>query len=473
MADRYRKDNKGDTIDVYLQRVIYGEVLRSIKKNTHGNITDFNFGEKILFGRVDMHYVPIVLRPGNISYLPNTAPGETRIGAVNFVIDAFKELSLQFEKAAATGKIATDDPFLSNLKAYKGYQNSSMMYAEYFKIYASAIASTFRKETNPPTYFEQFMNKLLPMIKKSARMQPFTRTGFVKSRRCPIACSGLAIEIADLSYANDQDKIDKFVNSKNWDFYVNACNAYGFMIDKDIPWRLVADIGNIEYLEQYAGPTYGIYQKQTLFNKYYDIVHENYYASFKHYLLKLYNFSTPRFVRKTEYCQRRGDQKHFLLATEVYDPKLFGEEISEEYFLRTYFKIRFMEEESQFTEEKQQQIVEDVMRLYNADNKNLNVYLFFFEFILNKTVDYVGSVSYIKTALRERRADDLRKGRTSPNTPAQRRKDSERIRASTATQDGEHIGPPVTDWHQQEPAVRAPWDPPLGTIDPRNRDPES
>ena len=113
MAGNYRKNNKGDTIDVYLQRVIYGGTLKSIKKNTHGNITDFNFGEKILFGRVDMHYVPIVLRPKNISYLPNTAPGETRIGAVNFVVDTFKELSLQFEKAVAAGKIASDDPFLS------------------------------------------------------------------------------------------------------------------------------------------------------------------------------------------------------------------------------------------------------------------------------------------------------------------------------------------------------------------------
>ena len=473
MAGNYRKNNKGGTIDVYLQRVIYGGMLNSIKKNAHRNITDFNFGEKILFGRVDMHYIPIVLRPKNINYLPNTAPGETQIGAVNFVIDAFKELSLQFEKAAATGKIASDDPFLSSLRAYKGYQNSSTMYAEYFKIYSRAIASAFRKEENPPVYFEQFMNKLLPMIKNSVRQQPFTRTGFVKSRRCPIACSGLAIEIADLSYANDQDKIDKFVNSKNWDFYVNACNAYGFMIDKDIPWRLIADIGNTEYLEQYAGPTYGIYQKQTLFNRFYDIVHEDYYAAFKHYLLKLYNISTPRFVKETEYCQRSGTQKHILSATETYDPNLFGDEISEEYFLRTYFKIRFMEEESQFTEEKQQQIIEDVIRLYNADNKNLNVYLFFFEFILNKTVDYVGSVSYIKTALRERRADDFRRGRTSPNTPAQSRKNSERELASTATQDGEPIGPLATDWWQEDPVVRAPWDPPLGTIDPRNRDSES
>ena len=460
MADYYRKfDGADSSADVYLQRVVYDGELRNIKKTQHPSLIDFTFGERILFGRVDMYYLPIILQQRNVRHLPNTAPGEPRIAAVNFVIDAFRELSLEFEKAVTTGKISADDPYLSNLRAYKAYKDPNIAYAEYFKMYSSLIASTLLKDSNPAKYFEEFINKLLPTIKKSARLQPFTKPGFIKSRLCPITCSGLAIEIADLSYANDDEKMEKFVNSENWDFYVNACSAYGFMIDKDIPWRIVADIGNQDYLDQFVGPRYGIYEKQTLFNMYYTRAHENYYLVFKQYLLKLYNLSTPRLTSKTEFCQTSGKQLRTLMSRLTYDLDSLKKEISEEYFLRIYFKIRFMEEESEFTDEKQQQIVNDVIRIYNADNSRLNTCLFYFEFILNKTVDYVGSVSYINTAIQARRADDLERGRISPNTIEQKQRDSEEM--LTATKDGETIGEPETDWWG-EPAVRTPWHPPLG-----------
>jgi len=434
MASKYRIKNSEGTIDLFLKRKIYmGALLNSIEK--YPNLVNFNFGERVLFGRVDLYFVPIVLNSAYINYEPRSSSGVPRAGAINFVLDAFRTLSALFDKARGTGKISSDDPYLSDLRIFKGYQDPNKMYTNYFKAYYNVITSNFKKDPYPPLNFEEFINKLLPMILRSARQQPFTKTGFIKSRHCPIACSGLSIEIADLSYANDQDKVNKFINSKNWDFYVNACNSCGFMIDRQIPWRLVADVGNPEYLTLFVSPWIGARTKQTMFNKLYNPAHEDYYRAFKYYLLKLYNGSRRRRVRKTEYCQNSGRQIQYMINSRSYEQETFADLIPEEYFLKIYFQIRFMEEECLFTEQQEQNIIQEITNLYVADPDKLNVWLFLFEFIINKTVDYIGSASYIKKAMEEIRSA------IPKEEPFVRRTQ----KLNTALQDGKLMGPPSAD----------------------------
>ena len=32
------------------------------------------------------------------------------------------------------------------------------------------------------------------------------------------------------------EKINAFINSPNWEFYLNACRSHGFMVDQEMPW---------------------------------------------------------------------------------------------------------------------------------------------------------------------------------------------------------------------------------------------
>ena len=430
---RYRSKNLESTIDLYIKERLYvGALLPSIKK--YSNLVNFNFGEKFLFGRTDLYFVPIELSPAYLQNDNHTGFGVTRAIALNFVLDTFNLLAQQFNKARAAGKISKDDPYLSDLKIYKSYINPHKLYTKYFNIYFSSITANFRKDPYPPMNFEEFISRFLNMIDRTAHHNPLTKTGFVKSRHCPILCSGLAIEIADLSYANDEDKINKFVNSKNWEFYVNTCNSYGFMIDRKVPWRLVADIGNPNYIELFMWPRTGVRNKQTLFNRLYNPVHEDYYRAFKYYLLRLYNGSTRR-VTKTKYCQESGNAMQYRVSPRSYDAENLTELIPEEMFLKTYMQIRFMEEESKFTESEQKQLIREVLDSYHASPDNLNSILYFFEFIINKTIDYSGSVSYIKRA-----KDEIKN-----KIPEQQTTTKQYRRTKTYLEDGRIAGPPPKD----------------------------
>jgi len=320
---------------------------------------------------------------------------DTGLSAISFVVDAFKSMAQQFDKCTMTGKIDTTDPFLSSLTVYKAYQNPSVLYRNHNKSYFDTINGIFKRDGTKVKNFDEFLTNFMYILENTAPRTPFTKPGFIKSRRCPINCSGLVIEIADLDVTNDQEKIDQFVNSNNWQFYLNACASYGFMVDRDIPWRIVADIGDsparsamIDYASEY-----GLKTTRNILLVAYNTTHAEYYKAFKYDLLNIYNNVKLKNFVVYEDCNGHMIPKVFYPTT--YTPTSFFKNYSEEDFLKIYFKIRFFEEESQFTDNEQSLMIDDCIEIYLKDGKVENA-IGSFERILNKPFDYRGSLSYIK-----------------------------------------------------------------------------
>ena len=97
-------------------------------------------------------------------------------------------------------------------------------------------------------------------------------------------------------------------------------------------------------------------------------------------------------------CNGRVMSKKITPIT--YSVKQFQEKFPEEYFLRLYCKIRFMEEESHFDENSQQKLIGDTVVIYQ--NKNIGTAINNFERIVNKPFDYRGSLSYINRQIKAR-----------------------------------------------------------------------
>jgi hypothetical protein len=392
MAEKYIQSNKSGTKDLFQKRVAYDVALAGYP---YKNLVDFHFGEKYLYGRVNRLFVPMVVDQNRtpIKKFNSTTAKERGLGAISFVVDAFNDLAQQFQKCAMTRKIDTTDPYLTTLKVYKAYVDPRRAYGDYKKTYWGALGAIFRKHNIKVKNFDEFEKQLLKILGATAGREPFTQPGFIKSRRAPVTCSGLVIEIADLDASNDQEKIDQFVNSNNWNFYLNACASYGFMVDRHVPWRLVADIGlypRKSPMLDYAG-AYGLDSTNKIINIYYKSAYLDYFENFKTGLLDLYNKVKLRNFLITEECNGRTISKRVTPVT--YSRSAFFEKFSEEDFLKIYFKIRFLEEESQFPENEQNSMIDDCIELYLG--RGLDTALNSFERILNKTFDYSGSLSYI------------------------------------------------------------------------------
>jgi len=385
MSDRYVEKNNETTLTIFNKRVIYDF---DSQNEEYKNLVDFNIGEKFFYGRVTRRFEPVYV-VNSPTLLKNTSFSNSQNEprqAMKFVIDMFERLKTQFDKSVADGKIKDNDPFLSSLKIYKGYQDPIELYNSYLNTYFSSLNAQLRK--NSFDSFEKFMTVVEGLLSESLRLYPITFSGFVKSRFCPISVSGLVIEIADADYFNDDNKIEQFINSPNWLFYLNACRSYGFMVDKLVPWRLIADIGTSECLEYSAN--YGYVTTDQILLQAYSRTDLIFFNNLKFYLINLYNNNSNTYtedydcngIRRTRYIQRSK-----------IDVSTFDSIMSEQRLLKFYMMLRMTEEDKILTDNERLKMVNDTLGIYRT--KGLSAALNRFERIINQPFDSSGSLSYL------------------------------------------------------------------------------
>ncbi len=396
MSDFYVEKENESSLTIYNKRVIYDF---NSQNEGYSNLVDFNFGEKFLYGRVSRNFKPIYFNNNFIKLktLPPIGASNTPPQAINFVVDMFQRLSLQFKKSVAIGKISSDHPFLSDLKVYKAFEDPVDLHNSFLQTQLSA----FKQELSKTKYnnIQEFMTLFESLLNDSLKIYPITFAGFVKSRFCPISVSGLALEIADAEYFNDNNKIQEFIESPNWQFFLNACRSYGFMVDKLIPWRIVADIATTECL-QYSS-NYGYSSTNQILNIGYARTDITFFNKLKFYLVNLYNSNANVYAESYD-CNGIPKTRYRSIPKITVDS--FDQVISEKMLLNFYLKVRIMEEDKKLTEGEKLKLIKDCLSTY--DVRGLSTALSRFETIINQPFDSPGSISYLNEGFKKRRQED-------------------------------------------------------------------
>ena len=326
---------------------------------TYGtNIIDFQLGEYNYYGRMNLISIPIVLnKPGqtttnSLSSIKRSADSSAPLSALKFVGILFEQMASQFDKAV-----------------------------------------TGRKFKN----IKEFLNFLTDYLKGPSSMVPFTYPSFIKSRFNDIMSSGLAIEIADIDYSNDQEKVQHFLRSPNWSYYVNACNQHGFIIDKQNPFRLVADINSSAMINVAQGTVNaGGYN---LLDRVYVPAAQPYLQSIVGDLISLYNMSTSEYLVETSVCPEGKTRKKFK-KTPRYNFNSFFETVSVKDVLYFYMITRINEQKPDMEIKTRNQIINDSLEYYSINN-NLSLVLTVFEAVVSSTVDKMGSFAYYEKQVKE------------------------------------------------------------------------
>jgi hypothetical protein len=396
MSRYYVGNNNEGAKKLFNKRAYYNETVVS----EYDSLTRF-IAEKYYYGRVDRNFSPIHLSDPytNLKQFTRTPVSRNGMRAINFVVDAFNDMSRQFDKCSQLGRIDPNDQYLSKLKVYRAYESSNERYEKYMPLFNSAMANNAANKKFNIDSFDTFSSFLLETVKETPVTSPCTLPAYVKNRRTPPTISGLVIEIADLNKSIDDIKIAGFVNSKNWEFFLNTARTFGFMIDRNIPWRLVADIGSSAMLE-YAS-RYGSNTTDDVLSNYYINTGFSYLTQFPRRMYDMYNAVKPERIEFTETCNDRE-------VSRVRYPRRYG---SFDNFIKTigidkinelYCNIRFLEEEKDksFTSIEKKKLILDFNALYHAYGKAEAAKQF--EFIINKPFDYTGSMTYNINAQRSR-----------------------------------------------------------------------
>lgn len=206
-------------------------------------VVDFNFAEKTLYGRVNRQLTPVVPKKESIVPLSVQNGDGPAILLINFVADQFYDFEAHFASACRLQVLPNDDPLFSALQAKRGYEDPLTLYDNYsdniMGLYANKFLNKYEKEINNFNdylfYFPYFMDIMRDIF-------PVTYSGFQRSNQSSIFTSGLAIDIAGVSFGNDVAKEALILNSPAFEFYVNLAKQYGFSINKRNPGVLVCDL---------------------------------------------------------------------------------------------------------------------------------------------------------------------------------------------------------------------------------------
>ena len=194
--------------------------------------------------------------------------------------------------------------------------------------------------------FSGFLNEFLGMVNAKSRILPITATAYMMSRHFSPRTSGLMIEIDEQSYSNDAVKQKDFVQDPNFRFYRNAAKKYGFIVDKNAPWRLIANVESPQmkkYMKQY-----GLNSTKELFDTYY---YETYLFDvdiLANHLVGMYNAYVSAYPDvKVIKTKLKGPGGVNTVSKLVRRNRTSLEEVKREfkpgYWLKTYYYIKLRE----------------------------------------------------------------------------------------------------------------------------------
>ncbi len=395
MATLYKESNSEPTEDLYDKSVIYLGLMQEYAQQ-YSCVTDFAFAEKAFYGKVDRNFVSI--EPNEIfrfTRLPNTLSTNSGVQVASFVADAFAGLSRHFQRSIQIGAIRKNDPYLSNLVAFEGYTKPSTAYEEYFNTVVASMSRVKQVKNLNFKDFQQFVDFYIDFSKSVAGRYPITKTGFIRSRHNSLLNSGLAIEVSDIAYENDDEKIQSFVNSPNFEYYLNACNSYGFMVDLSAPWRIVADLDSVA-MQDHAS-RYGYIDTNSIISAGYKKAHNSAFRDMPQQMLNVYNQISSVY---TDFEKCENNLRSLLIEPKQTSLEEINNFYNESYFIKLYCMLRFIEEENKHSEAKQKQIITDTVNLSRTNNTRSAIGKF--ERFASQPFDYRGSLSYAVRAQRLR-----------------------------------------------------------------------
>ena len=191
-----------------------------------------------------------------------------------FVVDAFKDMRSYHQSLQSADKFTNNNSIYLNLEIKEATKNIDDVYLEYLKFIYSIFFSSYlvpiRKQKI--TNFNSFLDVFISFLKTVAPIAPITRSSFIKNRACDPRINGLIIDFeSKTSTITTLDKANKYVSDPNFEIFVDSARRFGFYVDRNNPWRIIADLESPIMKDYYK--RYKFYSVDDVFANCYHVAH--------------------------------------------------------------------------------------------------------------------------------------------------------------------------------------------------------
>jgi hypothetical protein len=211
------------------------------------------WNEKKLYGKIAPDGSTIYPIASVMKRIESAAESEN-LFVLNFVADAFEDMRQEY---ILTQKFNAEGSIFEDLFAQKGYDNPLLKWESYSGKIINAFTEewlSFEKRDEKIVTFKDYIMEFELFMRNFAHKMPLTLTNYLLTSAISPLSSGLMIELANADHGNDTVKSIFYTKNECFTCYTVAAQKHGFKIDKNAPWRLVADLKSPfmkPYLQRY------------------------------------------------------------------------------------------------------------------------------------------------------------------------------------------------------------------------------
>ena len=203
------------------------------------------------YGMMNRKYEPITVISEQGDELLQSFPdpaGEVKVlPFVAMAFNDFKEAYTSFIDNSSSPKVGYPK-HIEAMTPVRGYVDFTKEFAGYANYNMLSHKSQLIKDPEIKSY-DIFLDKFFEIFEERGEEYPITKSGFITSEHCSIMTSGLCIELAEKDYDIDFPK-GEMITTSDYHCFADYANHYGFLIDKYVPWRIVADLKS-EKMKEY------------------------------------------------------------------------------------------------------------------------------------------------------------------------------------------------------------------------------
>lgn len=319
------------------------------------NSIDFNH-QKAFYGRIDTH---------NRSIYPSEkflklVSGTDDVMLLNFVSEALSDMLFKIERMKEIGKIPKSSIFY-NITVKKGWES---LLNDHHKTMNAIFEGFILNYVNNPLNsvkirnFQDYSKEFIYFLNKFLVKFPITRSRMQLNNATNPRVSGLVFEIATDVHDDDESKYRNYILDKSFIQFQGILNSFGFMVDKNAPWRIIADLESPQMRFRMAEK--GFETLQDMFDGYYYKTHLYEVNTMKKYFFSYYDSYINSYPTYFENYKCGNGVKTRAIMRE----KRVEDKFTDKKLLQFYYFIKAKEAKLSWTQEEFDFAFEEAYEVY-------------------------------------------------------------------------------------------------------------
>jgi len=360
-------DNSMKSRETFFKRLAYKVyAYHDSDEESMGIIKDFTQFENVLYGRVDTLFNALELRPNRLVPIA----GSQNQYALRYVAAAYAQFSTEIQIAVANGKIR-NAPFFQNMEVKQSYLSARNAHRSILGAAASRFANFYvrSRRLKEIKNFDQFLRKFVDFLYEFAELNPLSSPAFLLSKSSDISTTGLVLDLELKDFSQDKEKFE-FIRSPYFEYFKKCAQRYGFYIDKNYPYRLVANLSSPAMKQFMAESGYPQDRLRSVFYMDFSPAYRNDLEIFKNLAFTLYRqiISARPDIHEVfqvdEDLFTRIEQREFYLSSDL------EKNYPDEYWLDFYVRLRNIEASLDFAPQQVDRIINNSIEIKKIVDKD-------------------------------------------------------------------------------------------------------